>query len=90
MEITVLLRFYLVSPATNAVSEKTASMMRRFRNGLRSRMRQDWLNRTSLLSIRKEDTDKLDLVDIANMFCERNDERQRVFGVFWKQDLKLP
>ena len=35
-------------------------------------------------------TNILDLTDIANMFCERYDKMWPVFGVFCKEDLKLP
>ena len=40
----------------------------------------------SVLSMHKESTDKLDLVDIAH---EKNGERQRVFRVFCKEDLNM-
>ena len=60
-EIIVLLKLYLVSPATNAVSEPSASLMRRIRNWLRSTMSQERLNYCMLLSIRKEKTDKINL-----------------------------
>ena len=43
-EIIVLLKLYLVSPATNAVSEQSASSMRRLKNWLRSTMSQERLN----------------------------------------------
>ena len=51
-------------------------------------MTQEHLNHAMLHSIEKESTDKLDPIEIVNMFCERNEERQRVFGVFYKEDLK--
>ena len=53
-------------------------------------MTQEQLSHTMLLSIHKENTNKLDLIDIANMFCERNNERLPAFGVFQKAGLKLP
>ena len=43
-EIIVLLKLYLVSPATNAVSEQSVSSMRRLKNWLRSTMSQERLN----------------------------------------------
>ena len=42
-----------------------------------------------MLLIHKERTDKLYLIDTTNMFCEKNDERQRVFGVSYKRRLKV-
>ena len=52
-------------------------------------MTQERLNYAMMLLIHKGSADKLDLIDIINMFCERNDERQRVFRVFYKENLKL-
>ena len=43
-EIIVLLKLYLVSPATNAVSEQSASSMCCIKNWLRSTMSQERLN----------------------------------------------
>ena len=40
-EVTALLKLYLASPATNAVSERSASAMRRLKNWLRSTMSQE-------------------------------------------------
>ena len=44
-EINVLLKLCLVSPATNAVNERSASSMHRIKNWLRSTMSQERLNR---------------------------------------------
>ena len=49
--IIVLLKLYLVSPATNAVIERSASSMRRIRNWLKSKISQERLNHFMLLSI---------------------------------------
>ena len=65
------------------VIDRSASTMRRFK------MVQKQLKHTMLLSIHKEITDKLDLTDIANMFGERNNEKQRFFGVSCKEKSKL-
>ena len=58
-EIIVLLKLYLVSPATNAVSQRSASSLRRIKNWLRSTMSQERLNHCILLSIYKEKTDEI-------------------------------
>ena len=42
-----------------------------------------------MLLIHKERTDKLYLIDTTNMFCEKNDERQRVFGVSYKSKVVI-
>ena len=50
-EVIVLLKLYLVSPATNIVSEPSASSMLRIKNWLRSTMSQKRLNHGMLFSI---------------------------------------
>ena len=82
LEIIVLLKLYLVLPATNAVSERSASSMRRIKDWLRSKISQKRLNHCMLLSIHKEKTDKINLKNVANVFCEANEERIYIFGIF--------
>ena len=71
-----------MSPATNAVIERSASSMRRIKNWLRSTMSQERLNHCMLLSVHKEKTDEINLNNVANVFCEANEERRRTFGIF--------
>ena len=85
-EIIALLKLNLVSPATNAVSERSTSAMRRFKNCLRSTMSQERLNHCMLLSIHKEKTDEINLKNVGNVFCEGNEERRRTFGMFCDED----
>ena len=68
-EIIVLLKLYLVSPATNAVSEPSASLMRRIRNWMISTMLQEKLNYCMLLSIHKEKADKINLKKWHQFIC---------------------
>ena len=75
-EIIVLLKSYLVLPATNALSERSASSMHRIKNWLRSTMSQQRLNHCMLFSIHKEKTDEINLKNVANVFCETNEERR--------------
>ena len=75
-EVIALLKLYLASPATNAVSERSASAMRRLKNWLRSTMSQERLNHCMLLSIHKEKTDEINLTNVANVFCKANEERR--------------
>ena len=67
-EVVTLLKLILVSPATNATSERTFSAMRRIKTYLRSTMGQARLNGLMLLHVHKEKTDSLSLLDIANSF----------------------
>ena len=72
-----------MSPATKAVSERSASAMCRIKNWLRSTMSQERLNHCMLLSIHKEKTDEINLKNVATVFCEANEERRRTFGIFF-------
>ena len=88
-EIPMVLSLYLVFPVKNVVNKRSGSTMQRIKNWLRRMMTQERLNGAMLLLIKKESTDKLDLTYITNMFCKRNDERQGVFGVFWKNEVAV-
>ena len=39
-----------------------------------------------LLSIHKENPDKINIKNVANVFCEANEERRRTFGIFCDTD----
>jgi len=81
-EVVRLARLILVMPATNAVSERCFSAMRRLKTYLRSTMQQSRLNHVMLLHIHKELLDQLNLVDIGNEFVRESEHRARVFGSF--------
>ena len=67
-EAFTLLRLILVMPATNAVSERSASALRRVKNYLRSTMNQSRLNNLIVLHVHKERCDKLCLQSCVNDF----------------------
>ena len=69
-------------PATNAVSERSASAMRRVKTYLRSTMTQSRLNNIMVLHIHKHLTDSVDHKKVLNEFASANDERRRIFGSF--------
>jgi len=71
-------------PATNAVSERSFSTMRRIKVYLRSTMRlhQDRLNHLMTLHIYQDKLDSLDLVFVANDFVSLNEHRRTFFGTF--------
>ena len=81
-EIIVLLKLYIVSPAANAVNERSASAMHCIKNLLRRTMSQERLNHCMLLSIHKGKTDEINLKNFANVFCEANEERRRTLVSF--------
>ena len=59
-------------PASNAMSERSFSTLRRVKTYLRSTMRQDRLNYLMILHVHKERTDALDLKEVANEFVGLN------------------
>ena len=85
-EITTLLKLILVNPATNAISERSFSAMKRVKTYLRSTMSQERLNAVMVLHVHKEKNDKLNFLDIANQFVNK-EHRQSIFGKFVSSDL---
>ena len=81
-EVGTLVKLILVLPATNAVSERSFSAMKRIKTYLRVTMTQKRLNHYMILHIHKERTDKLCPKRIANIFVSRCPERLRIFGKF--------
>ena len=81
-EVCTIVRLILVMPATNAVSERSFSVMRRIKNYLRSTMGQARINHVMVLNIFKEKLDALDLTSIANEFVSGSEHRLRYFGKF--------
>ena len=81
-QVCVLLKLILVMPATNAVSERSASALRRLKNYLRSTMSQSRLNNVMVLHIHKERLDKLCLKSCLNEFISSNEHRLQRFAKF--------
>ena len=72
----------LVNPATSATAERSFSMARRLKTWLRSNMTQVRFNSLSILNFHKSRTDQLNVIDVANDFASKNDNRLRNFGKF--------
>lgn len=70
-------------PATNAVSERSFSSQGSVKTYLRSTMTQERLNNCMILTVHKEETDQLELSDIAKDFAF-SDDRKDIFGSFDK------
>ena len=81
-EVCAVARLILVMPATNAVSERSFSVMRRIKSYLRSTMDQARLNHAMVLNIYNEQLDELNLTAIANEFVSSSEHRLRLFGRF--------
>ena len=74
-EVVILIKLLLIAPATNEVSERSCSTLRRIKTYLRTRMTQNQMNNTIILNTHKEELDKLDMIQVANEFCRECDER---------------
>ena len=69
-QVKTLTQLILVMPATNALSERSFSALRRVKTYLHTSKTQQRLNHLMLLYIHKERTDILDLKTILNEFIE--------------------
>ena len=72
-----LTKIILTMPAANAISERNFSALRRMKTWLRSTMNQTRLNWCMVLHIHN-DTDKLNIADVANEFVSRNSTRSHI------------
>ena len=81
-EICTLLKLDLVVPATNAVSERSASALRRVKTFLRSTMSQSRLNNLMVLHVHKQRADKLNLKACVNEFVSGNEHRSKNIETF--------
>ena len=81
-EICILLNLILVIPATNAVSECSASALRRVKTYLSSTMTQVRLNNLLILHVHKQIADDLDIAACLNDFVSDSEHRMSVFGKF--------
>ena len=81
-EVIVICKLLLVNPATSVTGERSFSMARRVKGWLRANMKQKRFNNVALLHTHKTRTDKIRLLDVANEFVQRNENRFRNFGKF--------
>ena len=81
-QVVTLVQLLLVMPATNAISERSFSAMRRIKTYLRSTMLQERLNATMVLHVHKESTDALNLQRLSNEFVSKSDYRKSKFPMY--------
>ena len=80
-EICVIAKL-IVIPATNAISERSFSALRRVKTYLRSTMKQTHSNHLMILHVHKEKTGSLNSHDIGNEFVRCSEHRLSVFRQF--------
>ena len=81
-EVCTVLKLILVTPATNAISERSGSVLRRVKTYLRTTMLQLRLNNLLILHAHKDTTDNLSIPSCLNEFVKGNEHRMSVFGNF--------
>ena len=81
-EVVKLLTLILVMPATNAVSERSASALQRVKTYLRTTMHQDRLNHLMVLHVHKDKTDNIPLDRCVNEFISLNSHRSDKIAKF--------
>ena len=81
-QVVKIAKLILVMPATNAISERSFSALKRVKTYLRSTTTDSRLNNLLVLHIHKDAVDKLDLKTIANIFIDKYDSRKNIFGQF--------
>ena len=81
-QVCLATKFVLLMPATNAVSERSASAMRRLKTYLRTTMTQFRLNNVMVLHIHRHLTDKVDNTGVLKEFVSAIDDRRKHFGLF--------
>ena len=86
-EVITICKLLLVNPATSATGERSFSTARRIKTWLRANMSQKRFTHLAILNTDKTRTDNVRIVDVANVFASRNENRKRNFGIFTKQDL---
>ena len=85
-EVVTLAKLMLVILATNAISERSFSSLnsKRIKTYMRATTSDNRLNHMMALHIHKEKVDSIDLVDVGNVFVEREESKKllRIFGRF--------
>ena len=84
-EICNLGKLMLVMPATNAVSERSFSALKRVKTYLCSTTGEGRLNHFMFLHVHKELADGIDILEVANFFVGDNQRRKHLFGRFSKK-----
>ena len=85
--IFTIFHLILINPATSCAPRRSFSVARRIKSWLRSTMTTKRFNNLSILSINKELTDSINLVDIRNKFALKLDGHRMNLDKFAPSDL---
>ena len=67
--------------ATNAISERSFSALKRLKTKMRSAMHNNRLNHLMLLHVYQDEIDKANIREIANKFISKKDFRKERFSL---------
>ena len=70
-----------MDPATNAISERSFSALKRLKTKMRSAMHNNRLNYLMLLHVYQDEIDKVNIRELANKFISRKDSRKERFSL---------
>ena len=76
-----LIKLILVAPATNSISKRSFSALKRLKTKMRSMMLNNCLNHLMVLHVYHNKIDKVDIREIANEFISRKDSRKERFSL---------
>ena len=85
-QAVVLLKLLIVMPATNTISERSFSALKRLKNYMRSTTSQERLNHLLALHTHKDYIDSLELIAVANEFVSFSENRIQIFGNVTEDD----
>ena len=85
--LLTIVHLILINPATSCTPERSFSVARRIKTWLRSTMATKRFNNLSILSIHKELTDSISLVNIGNKFASKYDKCRMNLGKSVPSDL---
>ena len=86
-EVIKVVKLLLVMPATNAISQRSFSSLKRVKTYLPATMKENRLNHLMTLHMNKFRNDELNLISIGNIFTNQNDDRKNIFGEFKEKDI---
>ena len=85
--LLTIVHLTLINPPTSCTPERSFSVARRIKTWLRSTMTTKRFNNLSILSIHKELTDSINLVDIGKEFASKYDRHRMNLGKIAPSDL---
>ena len=85
--LLTIVHLILINPATSCTPERSFLVGQRIKTWLRSTMTTKRFNNLSILSVHKELTGSINLVDIDNEFPSKYDGHRMKFGKFVPSDL---